>query len=239
MPKSKRYPPDDDDVPPSGGGLLELIQTDPYPTLYAIDVPSTPASKLRLTPYPEPLYFERDSAGEVILYKRGSIGHGEVTQDIEATLPTVELVMENLTKESVALAESYGGFVGQKVRICHVHLPDLPDAIPIREETYTVREFHATESTITLSLGEFSPLRFPFPTRRISRLRCGWKYGGAGCGYDTTRAGAMQTCSKIEEGTNGCIAHGLDEAAASLENRHPRRMLRFAGVQRKGGIGIK
>lgn len=216
--------------------LLEIVQPDPLVFLYAIDLPTDPPTKLRVTPYPETLYLGRDNTGAAVPYYPFAIGHDESTGDVEGSLPTITLKAQNLTREMVALLEAYGGLAGQKVRIVLARLSDLPDGTPQREEIYKVLSASATETTAELRLGQNELERQLMPGRRITRLHCAHVYGGPGCGYDTTRAGALQTCSKLEDGPNGCIEHGLDEAAASLPNNHPEpRMLRFRGVPREIG----
>ena len=86
--------------PPPQGGLLALIQADPFVWLYAIDVPSSPLSKYRLTAYPEAVYFERDSFGAAIQFYPGSIMHEDVPSDTEGSIPRVSLRVQNLTREA-------------------------------------------------------------------------------------------------------------------------------------------
>lgn len=79
---------------------------------------------------------------------------------------------------------------------------------------------------ITITVGNYNWLTKQ-PGRRFMRLRCHNVYGSAACGYDTARAGAMATCSRLySDGSNGCVEHGDDEAAAGLFRYHP---LRFGG----------
>lgn len=237
MPRARVYPPGSEPPPPSGG-ILALIQTDPLVWLYAIDVPSTPRSKLRLTAHPEALFFERDSTGATITYSPGSIMHEQVQHDTEGSIQKTRLQFQNLSRESVAILETYGGLIGEKVRAVCIKQSDLPDGNPQSDEVFDVLDSNATESVVELVLGRAALTQKQFPDRRISRTYCGHDYGGPGCGYDTTRSGALLTCTKLLEGTNGCRDHGDDEVAASLTRQHPKRMLFFPGVPRVTGAGV-
>lgn len=219
-----------------------MIQSDPLVWLYAIDLPTSPRTKLRLVANPDALSFERDSTGATISYSPGSIMHEEVQGDTEGSIQRTNLEMQNLTREAVALFENYGGLIGEKVRIVSIRLGELPDGDAETDETYDVLDSDATETTATLSLGRAALTQKQCPDRRISRTYCAHDYGGAGCGYDTTRAGALQTCTKLlgvaGRSDNGCIHHGEDELAASVTVRHPQRMLFFPGVPRQTGTGV-
>jgi len=218
--------------------MLALIQPDPYVWLYAIDVPSDPLSKYRLSAYPQPIYFERDSLGAGIEYAPGSIGHEDVQLDTDGGIPKVRLTLQNLTREAVAILENYDGLIGQKVRIALVRVADGVDATPAVDEVYDVVESAATEDAVELTLGRSALTLKVFPDRQANRNFCAHRYGSAACGYDTKRVGALQTCSKLRTGTNGCTAHGDDEVAASLPRLHPARMLVFRGIPRTSGVGV-
>lgn len=237
MPRARVYPPGGQPQPPEGG-ILQLIQPDPYAWLYAIDVPSTPRTKLRLTAYPEKILFERDLIGAAIEYLPSSVSHEDVKTDTEGTIPQIQLSFQNVTRESVALLETHGGLIGEKVRVVLLRVADAPDGNPTIDEAYDILESAASETDVSLTLGRAAMTQKRFPDRRISRTYCAHDYGGPGCGYDTTRAGALQTCTKLLEGTNGCKAHGADELAAGVPVRHPQRMLFFPGVPRTSGVGV-
>lgn len=207
-----------------------MIQPDPLVWLYAIDVPSSPASKYRLAAYTHPVTFERDSLGVAITYSPGSLSHRDVQADTEGSIPRVALALQNITREAIAILEAYDGLIGQKVRVCVVRLSEMPDGDPVSDEVYDVVDSAATEDAVELTLGRAAITSRKFPDLRLSRTQCGWRYGGAGCGYDTTRAGALTSCSKLIDGPNGCTEHGDDEEGASLPNRHPQRILLFRGA---------
>lgn len=233
MPRTRVYPPGPPPPPPpQEGGLLALIQPDPLVWLYAIDLPSTPRSKYRLAANKESVHFERDSTGSAIEYSPSEVFHEDVRQDVEGAINKVKLTVQNITRESVALLKAYHWLIGEKVRVVCVRLADTPDGAPVKEEVYDVLDASARETVAVLTLGRAALAQKKFPDRRVSRTYCAHRYGGPACGYDTTRGGALQVCSKLRDGPDGCIEHGLNEAAASLPNRHPQRMLVFPGVPR-------
>lgn len=209
-----------------------MIQPDPLVWLYAIDLPSAPRSKYRLAANPEAVYFERDSTGSAIAYSPSSVYHEDARTDVDGSINKVRLTVQNITRESVALLKAYNWLIGEKVRIVCVRLAEMPDGDPLKDETYDVLDSSARENVVALTLGRAALKDKKFPDRRANRRYCAHRYGSAACGYDTARVGALQSCSKLEEGPNGCIEHGLNEAAASLPNRHPQRILLFKGIPR-------
>lgn len=215
-----------------------MIQPDPYAWLYAIDVPSDPPSKYRLSAYPQSIYFERDSLGAGLEYSPGSIGHEDVQLDTDGGIPRVRLTLQNVTREALAILETYDGLIGQKVRVVLVRVADGIDATPTVDEVYDVVESAATEDAVELTLGRAALTLKQFPDRQANRTHCAHRYGSAACGYDTARSGALQTCTKLRTGTNGCTAHGDDEVLASLPRLHPVRMLVFRGIPRTSGVGV-
>lgn len=244
----KVFPPVGPPTPPTGTGVLLLIQPNPYASLYALDVPTDPPTKVRVTSYPTnpaypagvALYFETDSLGAAVPYYSGSIGHEERQADTEGGVQRITITLQNVTREGIALAESFSGLVGQTVRHVVVRVDELPNATPLIDEYLEIVASDFTENVCQFTCGRTALLQKKFPDRRISRIRCGHRYGGVGCGYDTTRGGALPTCDFSLEGANGCYIHGDDEEGAGLENRHDRngktRALIFPGVARSSGI---
>lgn len=241
MPKHTIFPPGSE-PPPSGSGALLLIQPNPLVSLYAIDIPTEPPTKLRVTAYPSEtadgisLHFERDSTGAAIPYYSCSIWHEETTSDTEGGIRKVQITIQNVTREGIALAETYNGLIGQKVRHVIVRRDELPDGTPRYEETFEILQATFSRTAGKITCGQTALTQAKFPGRRISRTHCQHRYGGAGCGYDTTRGGALQTCAFTLE---DCTLHGLDEAAALLPNRHPARILLFPGVARSTGVDVR
>ncbi len=211
----------------------------PHIWLYSIGIPTTPPTQLRLTPYPEDVVFETDSAGADITYKSASIGHSPRKTDTEGSVPTLNLTLQNITAEAQTLAYQHGGLVGQTVRIISVRKTDLPLGPPAFEGFFEILGERMKRERADWQIGQRSLTRERFPSRRMNRVYCLHKYGRTGCGYNTSRGGSLQTCTKREDGDNGCTAHGLDEVAASLPNNHPRRILLFRGIPRQSGIGVK
>lgn len=217
---------------------IPMVQVAPYIWLYSIDIPTTPKTKLRITPYPEQVEFEKNSEGVNIVYYPFDIGHAPTNQDVEGKLPSVGLRVQNVTLTMADFLASHNGLIGERVRIVCIQKPRLPDGAPVIDDTFEIQTAEVTDGAVSFQLGQYSLYRTGFPNRRITREYCAHEYGGAGCGYDVTRAGALQSCDKTKSGSNGCTVHGLAEAAAGLTNRHPNRMLVFEGVLRSSGLGV-
>lgn len=225
--------------PPVTSGDLLLIQPNPFVALFAIDLPTSPLTKFRVTAYPETLYFERTSLGAAIPYYPFSIGLEESRADAEGGIQKVRVTAQNVSREAIALAESYNGLIGQRLRYVIVRRDELPDAVPRVREDFEIVEANFTESTAEFVCGR-TALQLKKLLRRVSRTHCQHAYGRAGCGYDTTRGGALQSCDFTLEGANGCYVHGDDEEAAGRPNLHDRngatRALIFPGVARSTGV---
>lgn len=217
---------------------IRLTQNVPYVWLVALDIPSPTPTKLRMAAYPEAVTFERNSAGTVITYLPFAFSITPVQTDTEGALPAVTLEIQNVTQEGEALYRQYNGLEGQKVRVILVRLSETPDGSPLIDELFVVDSSGSKAGTVALSLSKRVLQRTGFPNRRVSRTFCAHVYGSPLCGYDTSRVGALQTCSKNYDGTNGCVEHGDDEEAAGLPRRHPNRFLGFRGIARKTGIGV-
>jgi len=217
---------------------IPMQQTDPYIWFYAIDIPTSPRTKLRLTPYPENTTFERDGTATGIIWYSFSIGHNVVNRDTEGKIPSVSMTVQNVTLSMTAFLKSHNGLIGETVRIALVKKTDLPNGTPILDDKFEIQSSRVTEGAVTFTLGQYSLYRVGFPNRRINRVYCAHEYAGAACGYDATRAGAIATCDKTRDGANGCQVHGDDEVTAGLSRAHPARMLIFEGVLRTEGIGV-
>lgn len=219
-------------------GVLAPQQLVPYAWLYEIDIPTTPRTKARLTPYPIALQFGRDSVGNPLTFSPFALAHSETQTDTAANLNNVTLSAQNVTQEWMALLEAHRGLIGEKVRIRLVRVDEMPDGVPIEDEVYELLGVSFAEANVTAQLGQYSLQTVTTPGRRITRSHCAHAYGGVPCGYNAARVGALATCTKLRDGPLGCVAHGLDEAAAGLPNRHPQRILTFAGVLRTSGLGV-
>jgi len=237
-PNGGRFGDENDRVPIT----LELNQNIPYVWLYAIDIPSSPRTKARLTPYmvddnTSAIQFERTTGGDPLTYSPADIAHSQIDRDNEGSLASVRMGV-SVRPEVEAQYDTYGGLIGERVRIVCILKDELPDGIPLLDDRFVIEDSWSEEGKLTFVLSKQVMYQTPFPDGQFHRVVCGHEFGGPGCGYDTTRAGSLQTCSKREDGPNGCIEHGDDEVAAGLERQHPQRILRFPGILRRAGVGV-
>jgi len=144
----------------------------------------------------------------------------EKTQAGDITEITVEIA--NVDRVMGGLTASMNGCV---VILRIVNTANLATSTDCYTERFTVRTVDINEASCVLHLGAINPYSLDVPSNRFQRGRCRWlpRYGGAECGYDTTRSGALSTCDGTLNGANGCVAHGTDEVNAGKPRIHPLR----------------
>lgn len=151
----------------------------------------------------------------------------------EATRADVAPVRFTITDMDASIRERLrvGEIKGQRVDVTLVHSDHLADvSFYIRRTGWILgAELDFETNAATFSVGPFNVLQRKIG-RRVFRARCVHRYGGPGCGYDTTRSGALSTCDRTETGANGCGVHGANEAAAGLYPYHPSRFLGAPGI---------
>lgn len=183
----------------------QLYIDSPWRWLYEIEVPSDPLTRLRLAQSREDIVFGTNSTGAVNTYYAASIAHGVQVTDTEATLPTVNLTISNISREVESILETYNGLVGEKVRILFVNLVDIDagSTVPTFTDEFEVLEVEADERDISAKLGQFNLFNLQFPNTRYTRDHCGFQFKGPLCQY----AGVLTTCDKTLNGANGCTVH--------------------------------
>jgi len=166
--------------------------------LVLLDVVVNSSTTLYLTPNPASVSFDSQT------YSPFALALAPVSSDSRGGLPDVEVTVQNVTQAISGYVEA-NDMRGQRVRLRVVHSDNLAD--PTRtafDESYEITEIFVTEQAVSFRLGHLRLLEQRFPARRFLRDNCQWVYKDSSCGY----AGALATCDKILEGTNGCRAHG-------------------------------
>lgn len=122
-------------------------------------------------------------------------------------IPEVKLGVEDVTGIIRTKLDLYQGGVGSDVTLHIVMSSMLSEAAGSQRseitEKFEVVGASIADRKVTLSLGAASLLANSFPRRRQTRDFCQWAYKGPYCKY----AGAMETCSRTLQGTNGCADH--------------------------------
>ena len=219
-------------------GLNKLEEGNAYIWLLEIQVPTDPnPTVFRLVRSPYRLDFGTFSNGAAITYEPFAFEVEPLRSESDGTLTGLRVSVSNVTRTVQSALESYDGLVDQPVRIMLVNRRDLASGLPLFELRGEVLFSAADENTVQIDVGLFNLQSKSFPARRAQRGTCRLLYGGAACGYDTTRFGSLQSCDKTRDGGNGCEVHGDEEVAAGLTRRHPQRFGGFPGIARSGGIG--
>lgn len=209
----------------------------PWVWLYEFEVPTTPATRFRLTNYTETVQFgENPDTGTPIEYQPYPIEHGEIELNREGNLPTITVTVANVAREVGEYLDTYGGLVNQPavVRLVNIGSSGTPTA-GIRFDSQISRARLSPEAAL-LELAAVNLRRIKLPRRRYMREDCPFVFGGSECGYQIpgsateTVGGGFARCPKT---LAACTARGLDEAARSLTNTHPLRFGGFLGIGRQ------
>lgn len=181
------------------------------------EVRVTSSTAFRVTSWPENVSFSGNT------YYSYPISRAALSRDSAGNLNQLSVSIANIDRAVQAQLESTS-LQGRATVFTMFPMGGVAaDAI---SETFEILSATADEAFVTLTLGRPNLLAKGFPARRFVRTQCGFVYGSADCGYDITRSGALATCDKSPNGSNGCIVHGTDEVSAGLPRYHP---LRFGG----------
>lgn len=198
---------------PGGTGLFpwgsrrnDLVQVSPYIKLYEIELPTDPATRLRMASWPEDVEFGTNSNGVALTYEMASVEHDESRETTSGGLPTATLTISNVRRDIVGYMETHDGLEGQPVRYMLVDSTALEMGQPIRREDYEILSSRVKGSTVTMQLGKPNLQRARFPQQRLSRT-CRFPYKSAECGY----SGGLATCDKTMNGSDGCVVHANED----------------------------
>lgn len=224
-------------VNPQNANTLNLLQrldiTEPFVWLYEIEVPTDPPTRYRLCgQYTEEITFRGNT------YYPFPITHSSDTEDTEANLPEVGLTVANVSRELMTTISTYGGLIGQPVRIMLVNTTDLESNTAVTQQDFQIRNLSFNEESVTANLALYNLYRTTFPRNRLMRGHCRFAYRGIQCGYSIAVSdGGLAECDKSLDGPNGCEAHGTNESTLGFPVIHPAR---FGGApsiprQQQGG----
>lgn len=163
-----------------------------------------------------------------VTYYPFPITRAEIDRDSVGNITDVRVSIANIDRLVQARIET-GELLGRTVILRLVNSAILATAANAYTERFEILDATATDIAVTFRLGKTNLFDKPFPANRFTRTRCGWVYGGAECGYDTTRSGALSTCAKT---LADCTLHGDDEATAGKPRHHPLRFGGFPGIMK-------
>lgn len=218
--------------------LSKLQQNTQHAWLLEVEVPTDTTSRYRLNNSAHSITFGTDSGGEDQVYVTFPFEPDGVREDGQGGIYSLTVTASNVKRELMAAIEAYEGLIDQPARVMLVHKGNLGGGEPIFQFDGRIATHKASAQSIQFTIGRENLYRVPLPLLRTSREFCNHIYGGVECGYDTTRSGALQTCTFMVEGDNGCRAHGEDEEDEGLPVLHPLRFGGQLGVPRRQGVRL-
>ena len=219
----------------------ELVVEEPFVWLYEIDVPAaTPGGSpraLRLTNYSEALEYGTDSLGDPLTFSPFPISHGVIRSSQSGDIVAIQVTVGNATREIGELIDAFGGLVGEAVKVRLINIESIADPQAILVWRTRIADASLTTEGIGFELRPARLERAKVPGLRYSAIRCRHEFGQPRCGYvilaspgETVGTG-FSTCART---FSACEERGLDEAARSLQNRHPTpRFGGFPGIPRR------
>lgn len=213
--------------------LHSLSNREAFVWLYEIEVPTDPPTRVRLVgQWTQQVTFRGN------IYYPYDIVHSPVKENTEGNLSEVTLNVANMTREVQTILEDNNGLIGQPVRFLFVSTADLGGGKAVIEQDFTIRTVSSNNRNISMKLAVFNLFRARFPSRRLKKGHCRFKYRSAECGYVVpTSSGGLATCDQSLDGPNGCEAHGTNELDNGFAVIHPKRFGGFPGIPRQQTTG--
>ncbi len=115
----------------------------------------------------------------------------EMSDTSKGELPSLTLIISNVSRIFTQAAELTNGAVGYAVRLLVINSGNLTDD-PALDMNFVILSTSANAYTITFKLGAANPMLQRFPVRKVYKNYCSWKFKSEECGY----AGATASCDK-------------------------------------------
>lgn len=115
-------------------------------------------------------------------------------------MPSATLTVSNITGTIQKILEAYDGANGAKVKAAVINT-NLSDEI-LEEENFVVTGATAKKDVITLKLGCGMSLDKRYPTYRIMKDWCPFKYKGVECGCTSNKTTCNKTLTDCRERNN-------------------------------------
>ena len=136
--------------------------------------------------------YDTDITFDGVTYSRFPIKMGQVSENSQGTIDSVQIVLANVSRLIQSYLEDYD-FRGKKVTIKTVFANQLADTGAYIDDIFYIDSYQASELSVTFTLtSKFDVLDITLPIRIYTRNYCGWKFKSTECGYD----GAESTCNK-------------------------------------------
>lgn len=138
-----------------------------------------------------------------VLWQAFPFSISETKQDDKGTLPTLNVNVDNTTRDLEYYLQNGGGGAGANV-ILRVVRSDSMDYEADFEEHYTVKNTSVTANAVTFTLGNAYPIKARRPWERYMKNTCPFKYKGLKCGATSALEGCNHTLTD-------CRARGNSE----------------------------
>lgn len=219
-----------------------LADGDPWIWLYEVEIPSSPATRLRVTDHRTVVNFGTDSSGNDVDYLPISVRHGGFRISDNGDLPSFDITVPNqplvldgeqYVPKPVELLEAYDGLIGQPVVVRLVSACNLDDETAQIRIDAQVSNVSVNDKSVAFSLSLPGVQRLKFPSRRLTGKRCTAIFGSGDCGYaipaspTDTVGGGFSFCTRT---VDACDERGDDEEARGLERLHPKRFNGFPAL---------
>ena len=170
-------------------------------------------------------------------YQPFPIGFKEIEETSQGDLPTVTIMVGNVSQEIMSFLEEFDGMRDEKVTIRLVNTATNADATAKVESTFRIRSASADHEKATFELAVHPMFELDWPYQRFLRQSCRWRFGSRECGWGFTEGipgivppqavvdagNNSSSCDKTLNGANGCVAHGLLYSTAGETSLWPRR----------------
>lgn len=212
--------------------LLELQY--PWIWLYEVEVPTVPATRIRVTNYTEPVPFGQNSIGTPLTYSPAPISHGGFASNIQGDLTSLTVTVTNADLWLRQLLETHNGLKYQLAVVRLVNSTTLDDPQAQLRFDAEVAKSKVTAKAVAFELGRFSLANRKFPGRRYIARHGDAQFGSVECGYvipaSPTEAvgGGFSTCPRT---LSACQLRGDDEVARGLTRAHPKRYCGWPGIK--------
>lgn len=161
---------------------------------------------------------DEDITYDGTLYEKWRLALGEMSENIDGSIDTIDFSVGNVSREMQAYVEANDGLRGNKLVIKQVYRALLSDNTAFVSETYYVAETRCLPPMITFSCtSKFDQAGIRLPLSRVSRSHCDWEYDDVDTCDWTNQSGSLDTanypdadsstCDKGLNTPNGCKAH--------------------------------
>jgi lambda family phage minor tail protein L len=126
---------------------------------------------------------------------------GDITQDSEGSIPTVDLTVVDISRQLISIVDDYDGAVGATAIVRIVHSDHLDNATAEYSEAFEIVDTSVDgKYNLKFKLGAENPLRYRIPQDRYLKDHCRYKtFKGEKCGYSGGESECDRTFARCRE----------------------------------------